>query len=79
MKLSVINIDPEILGGTPVFRGTRVPIQVLFDCIQYDSLDEFFEGYPHISREMVDEVFDILREKFIVKQGKQRHLHENFA
>jgi uncharacterized protein (DUF433 family) len=79
MKKSIINIDPEILGGTPVFRGTRVPIQVLFDVIQYDSLEEFFEGYPHISREMVDEVFEIVRKKFIVKQGKQQHLYENFA
>lgn len=78
MKLSVINIDPEILGGTPVFRGTRVPIQVLFDCIQYDSLEEFFEGYPQVSRKMVDEVFDILRKKFTVKQNKQR-IYENFA
>lgn len=78
MKQSVINIDPEIMGGTPVFRGTRVPIQVLFDCIQYDSLEEFFEGYPQVSREMVDEVFDILRNRFFAKKGKQ-HIYENFA
>jgi uncharacterized protein (DUF433 family) len=78
MKLSVINIDPDILGGTPVFRGTRVPIQVLFDCIQYDSLEEFFQGYPHISKEMVDEVFTIIREKVLTERRKQP-LHENFA
>lgn len=78
MKLSVINIDPDILGGTPVFRGTRVPIQVLLDCIQYDSLEEFFQGYPHISKEMVDEVFTIIRKKVLTKQRKQP-LHENFA
>lgn len=71
MKLSVINIDPDIMSGTPVFRGTRVPIQTLFDCIQYDSLDDFFESYPHISKEMVNEVFDIVRKKFLVKQRKQ--------
>ena len=70
MKQSIINSDPEIMGGTPVFRGTRIPIQVLFDCIQFDSLEEFFDGYPQISRKMVDEVFSILREKFLTKPRK---------
>ena len=64
MKLSVINIDPNILGGEPVFRGTRVPIQVLFDCLQYSSLEEFLEDYEHISREMVDEFFGEMRQYF---------------
>jgi uncharacterized protein (DUF433 family) len=77
MKLSVINIDPEILGGEPVFRGTRVPIQVLFDSLQYGTLEEFFEGYEYISREMVDEVFDILREKNL--NLKKEYAYENFA
>jgi uncharacterized protein (DUF433 family) len=77
MKLSVINIDPEILSGEPVFRGTRLPIQVLFDCLQYGTLEEFFEGYEHISREMVDEVFDILREKN--RNLKKEYAYENFA
>lgn len=77
MKLSVINIDPEILGGEPVFRGTRVPIQVLFDCLQYGTLEEFFDGYEYISREMVDEVFDILREKNL--NLKKQYAYENFA
>jgi uncharacterized protein (DUF433 family) len=77
MKLSIINIDPEILGGEPVFRGTRVPIQVLFDSLQYGTLEEFFEGYEYISREMVDEVFDILREKNL--NLKKEYAYENFA
>ncbi len=77
MKLSVINIDPEILGGEPVFRGTRVPIQVLFDSLQYGTLEEFFDGYEYISREMVDEVFDILREKNL--NFKKKYAYENFA
>ncbi len=53
---SVINIDPEIMGGTPVFRGTRTPIQVLFDYLRSSSIDDFLRGYPQVSREMVDEV-----------------------
>jgi uncharacterized protein (DUF433 family) len=59
MKLSVINIDPEILGGTPVFRGTRVPIQALFDHLIFSTLEEFLYGYPTISRKMINEVLEI--------------------
>lgn len=47
MSSSVINIDPEILGGTPVFRGTRVPIETLFDHLEDGvSPDEFLEDFP---------------------------------
>ncbi len=49
---NVINIDPEILGGTPVFRGTRVPIESLFDHLEEGvSLDEFLDDFPTVSRE----------------------------
>ncbi len=45
--------DPEILGGTPVFRGTRVPLQTLFDYLEGgDTLEEFLEGFPSVSRQM---------------------------
>lgn len=59
MKKSIISIDSDVLGGTPVFRGTRVPIQTLFDYIKHDSIEEFLIGFPHISREMVNEVVDL--------------------
>ena len=59
MKDSIITTDPDVLGGTPVFRGTRVPIQTLFDYIKHDSIREFLIGFPHISREMVDDVLDL--------------------
>ncbi|MBA3973332.1 MAG: hypothetical protein C0504_03825 [Candidatus Solibacter sp.] len=46
-----ITSDPEVMHGTPVFRGTRVPAQTLFDYIENgDSLDEFLEGFPTVSR-----------------------------
>jgi uncharacterized protein (DUF433 family) len=49
---SVINIDPEVLGGTPVFMGTRVPVKSLFDYIEAgDSLDEFLQQFPSVKRE----------------------------
>ncbi len=49
---SVIIQDPEILSGEPVFRGTRVPFQRLLDYLEAgDTLDEFLEQYPGVSRE----------------------------
>jgi len=49
---SVIVQDPEILSGQPVFRGTRVPFQALLDYLEGgDTLDEFLEQYPGVTRE----------------------------
>ena len=49
----VIVRDPEILGGTPVFRGTRVPLQALFDSLEGgETLEEFLQGFPTVTREM---------------------------
>jgi uncharacterized protein (DUF433 family) len=49
---SVVVSDPEILGGTPCFRGTRVPIDSLIDYLEAgDSLDEFLDNFPSVSRE----------------------------
>ena len=47
----IINIDREILGGTPVFRGTRVPVQTLFDYLEGNySLDEFLDDFPSVKK-----------------------------
>ena len=53
MKLEqVINQDPEIHGGTPVFTGTRVPVKALIDHLKAgESLDYFLQGFPSVSRE----------------------------
>jgi uncharacterized protein (DUF433 family) len=49
---AVVHIDPEILGGTPVFVGTRVPFRNLIDYLERDhSLDEFLDAFPTVSRE----------------------------
>ena len=51
-KTSVVHSDPEILGGTPVFVGTRVPLRNLFDYLERrHSLDEFLDAFPSVSRE----------------------------
>ena len=59
----VIVKDPDILGGTPVFRGTRVPLQALFDSIEGgETLEEFLEGFPSGSREMAVAALEQARE-----------------
>ncbi|MDE0146013.1 MAG: DUF433 domain-containing protein [Nitrospira sp.] len=57
MPDKLINKDPEILGGTPVFSGTRVPIRILIEYLEAgDRLDDFLENYPTVSRNQVIEV-----------------------
>jgi uncharacterized protein (DUF433 family) len=51
--VQVIVKNPQILGGTPVFRGTRVPVQTLFDYLEGgETLEDFLEGFPTVSREL---------------------------
>ncbi|MFN8525980.1 MAG: DUF433 domain-containing protein [Chloroflexota bacterium] len=55
----VVHSDPEILGGIPVFRGTRVPIQSLFDYVEGgETIDEFLRQFPSVHREQVISVLD---------------------
>ena len=63
---SVVHTDPEILGGTPVFAGTRVPIKSLFDHIEAgESIDYFLEGFPGVRREQVIAVLEASRERLL--------------
>jgi len=56
MKTRVVSISKDVMGGTPVFAGTRVPIQTLIDFLTAgDSIDDFIEGFPTVSREQVIE------------------------
>ena len=51
--------NPEILGGTPVFRGTRVPVRILIEHLEAgDRLDDFLESYPTVSRSQAIEVLE---------------------
>ena len=51
-KLAVVHSDPDILGGTPVFMGSRVPVQSLFDYLEGgETLDEFLHQFPSVKRE----------------------------
>jgi uncharacterized protein (DUF433 family) len=52
MPRRIVTSDPDILGGTPVFAGTRVPVQTLLDYLEGGaSLDDFLEGFPSVKRE----------------------------
>jgi len=54
MSQPIISRSPEILGGTPVFAGTRVPVQTLLDYLAHgESIDEFLEGFPTVKRQQV--------------------------
>jgi uncharacterized protein (DUF433 family) len=60
---NVIVKDPRILGGTPVFRGTRVPVQALFDYLEVgETLEDFLIGFPTVSREMAIAALEEARE-----------------
>jgi len=51
---TVIHSDPEILGGEPVFRGTRVPVTILFDHLEGgQSIDDFLYGFPSVNKDQV--------------------------
>ena len=50
----MISVSPEIMGGTPVFAGTRVPVQTLLDYLKAgESIDDFLDGFPTVTREQV--------------------------
>ncbi|OQX75174.1 MAG: hypothetical protein B6D61_10940 [Bacteroidetes bacterium 4484_249] len=63
---SIIQIDSEIMGGTPCFRGTRVPIQNLFDFLEADEpLSEFLDAFPTVSRKQAVSVIRIAEKSII--------------
>jgi uncharacterized protein (DUF433 family) len=54
MKQTVVSRDTDVMGGAPVFAGTRVPVQTLLDYLEAgDSIDEFLAGFPSVKREQV--------------------------
>jgi len=60
---AIVHRDPEILSGTPVFVGTRVPIRSLFDYIEAgDTLDEFLRQFPSVRREQAIGLLDLARD-----------------
>ena len=63
MQTSPIERSDQILGGTPVFRGTRVPVQTLIDYLEAgDRLDDFLADYPTVTREQTIAALEVARE-----------------
>lgn len=77
MKIDAINIDSEIMGGTPVFKGTRVPVKTLFDYIGTgESLDEFLLDFPSVKKA---QALQVLKFAGKVVVSEKVLLDENFA
>ena len=65
-RTDVIHTDPDILSGTPVFVGTRVPAQSLFDYLEGgDTLDEFLRQFPSVTREQAIAALDLARDSVL--------------
>ena len=63
---SVIHSDPEILGGIPVFAGTRVPVKNLIDYLEAgDRLDDFLDAFPAVTREQAVAALELAREALV--------------
>ena len=76
MLYGQICIDPEIMSGTPVFAGTRVPVQTLFDYIEGgDDLDDFLNDYPSVTKEAAVKILEMAKQSLT----SEKMLHENFA
>jgi uncharacterized protein (DUF433 family) len=62
----VVHSDPEIMSGTPVFVGTRVPLQTLFDYLEGgETLDEFLKQFPSVSRDQAIAALDFARDTLL--------------
>lgn len=67
-----IHTDPEIMGGTPVFVGTRVPVQTLMDYLEAgDALDEFLEDFPSVSHEQAVAVLELAKDMLLARASAE--------
>lgn len=77
MQSRIINIDPEILGGTPVFFGTRVPIKNLFDYLETgETIEYFLDDFEGVTREQVVAILEMSQK---LLESSSNFLHENPA
>lgn len=69
-QAKIVNSDPDILGGTPVFAGTRVPVRSLFDYLEGgDTLDEFLDEFPSVTREQAISALALARDSLLADAG----------
>jgi uncharacterized protein (DUF433 family) len=70
MKRKLFTSDPDVMGGTPCFAGTRVPVQTLLDYLEAgDSIDDFLEGFPTVKREQVTGFLENATRKMLAPAG----------
>lgn len=75
MQYGQISVDPEVMSGTPVFAGTRVPVQNLFDYIEGgEDLSEFLDDFPSVTKEAALAVLEMAKKSLTSAKA----LHENF-
>lgn len=75
MKYGEISIDPEVMSGAPVFVGTRVQVQTLFDYIEGgENLNEFLDDFPTVSKKSALAVLEMAKKTLTT----EKVLHENF-
>jgi len=66
MDKQIISASPDIMGGTPVFAGTRVPVQTFFEYINAgETIDSFLEGFPTVRREQVLALLDEAEQRIL--------------
>jgi uncharacterized protein (DUF433 family) len=66
MKEPVVSRSPDVMGGTPVFRETRVPVQTLLDYLEAgDTIDEFLAGFPSVTRAQVIEFLEAAKDRLV--------------
>jgi uncharacterized protein (DUF433 family) len=70
MQQPAITRDPEVMGGTPVFRGTRVPVQTLLDYLEAgESIDDFLDGFPSVTRAQVVAFLEQAKDRLVETVG----------
>lgn len=70
MKSTVVTSSPDVMGGTPVFAGTRVPIENLLDYLEGgESIDDFLEGFPSVTREQVIAFLEETKARVLAEVG----------
>ena len=63
---SLVEVNPQKMSGTPVFRVTRVPIQNLFDCLEDgETIDQFLDQFPTVTREQVNGILELSKERLL--------------
>lgn len=66
METPVIACNPDVMGGTPVFSGTRVPVQTLLDYLEAgDSIDDFLAGFPSVNREQIISFLEQAKDRLV--------------